>query len=116
MHRDCLYKGQGPHEGKRLAHMAEHSRYCCMPNGFTTGCNSTVMHSSGNNLEEIDWVGDVVKGRVLTEGATEAGPNVPGFIAPSVVLSSDSGAGRCLCLADISEECMFGLSWHNCQG
>ena len=80
-------------------------------------CNLTVTtHSSSKNLEEMDWVGDVVKGRVLTEGATEAGPNVPGCIAPSVVLSSDSGAGRCLCLADISKECMFGLSWHNCQG
>ncbi len=116
MHRDCLYKGTGPHEGKRLAHMTERGRYGAMPDGFTTGGDATVPHSGSKNLEEMDWVGDVVKGRVLTEGATEAGPNVPGCIAPSVVLSSDSGAGRCLCLADISKECMFGLSWHNCQG
>jgi hypothetical protein len=32
----------------------------------TTGYETTVLDSSGKDLEEMDWVGDVTKGRVLT--------------------------------------------------
>jgi hypothetical protein len=95
---------QGPHEGKRLAHMTECGRYCSMPDRFTTGGDSTIAHSYSKDLEEMDGVGDVLKSGGLTKGATEGGPNVPDFIALITVLSSDSSAGCCLCSADISEE------------
>jgi hypothetical protein len=95
---------RGPHEGKRLAHMTEGGRYGAMPDGFTTGGDATVSYSGSKDLEEMDGVGDVAKGGVLTKGAAEGSPNVPGFIAPITVLSSEAGAGRCLCSADISEE------------
>ena len=96
--------------------MTERGRHRCMSNGFTTGCETSIADSSGEDLEQVDGIGEVAKGRVLTEGATEAGPNVPGFIAPITVSSSDSGAGRCLRSADIREEYISGLKWHNCQG
>ena len=107
---------RGPHAGERLAHVTERCRCRCMSNGFATGCKSSISDSSGEDLKEVDGIGDVTKGRVLTEGATEAGPNVPGFIAPITVSSSDSGAGCCLCSADVREERISGLKWHDCQG
>jgi hypothetical protein len=48
------------------------------------------------DLEEVDGVWDVPKGRILAEGETEAGPNVPGVIAPITVFSSDAGDSCCL--------------------
>ncbi len=50
---------RGPHENQRLAHMTERGRYGAMPNGLTTGCEASVAHSSGENLEQMDWVGNV---------------------------------------------------------
>ena len=77
MHRDCLYKGQGPHEGKRLAHMAQCSRYCCMPNRLTTGCKATIMDLVGKDLEEVDGVWDVAEHGIQAEGTAKAGPKIP---------------------------------------
>jgi hypothetical protein len=42
-----------------------------MSNGFTTGGNATITYSEGKDLEEMEGVRDVAKGRVLTKGATE---------------------------------------------
>jgi hypothetical protein len=55
---------RGPHKGERLAHMTERVRYYSMPDGFTTGGKSTVTYSCSKDLEEMDGVGDVLKGRV----------------------------------------------------
>lgn len=65
-----------------------------MPDGFTTGCQAAVADAGGEDLEGGDGVRDVAEGGVETEGAAEAGPKVPGTIAPITVLNSDAGSGR----------------------
>jgi hypothetical protein len=96
--------------------VAKRGRYRAMPDGLTTGSEPSVADASGEDLEEVNWVGDVSQRGIQAEGSAEAGPKVPGFIAPIAVANSDAGAGRCLRSAEISEEDIAGLKGHNCQG
>ncbi len=87
-----------------------------MPNGLTTGSEPSVADAGGEDLKEVHRVWDVSQRGIKAEGSAEAGPKVPGFIAPITVANSDAGAGRCLRSAEIREEAIAGLKGHNCQG
>jgi 5,10-methylene-tetrahydrofolate dehydrogenase/methenyl tetrahydrofolate cyclohydrolase len=76
--------------------MTERGRYRAMPDGLTTGSKASVTDLGCKDLKEGDRVGDVAQRGIQAEGSAEAGPNVPGFIAPITVVSSDAGSGCCL--------------------
>ena len=87
-----------------------------MPHRPTTDRELSTADAGGEDLEELDGIGEVSQGWLLGEGTTEVGPNDPGFVALIAALSSDAGSGLCLRSAEVNEEAIAGLKWHDCQG
>ena len=68
---------RGPHRGKRLANAAYGIFHGSRADLSTTGGNSAAAVSVHKDLEKWDWILDVLKGRVQSEGSAEGCPEVP---------------------------------------
>jgi hypothetical protein len=69
----------------------------------------------GKDLEEFDFVCDVMEQGILVEGDTEGGPDGPVLAGGSIAARNDSGLGRFFCKAEITAELIFDLRGQRTQ-